>query len=264
MLEYKLDIKNHFSQERINGDVYIIVALDILGYSNYVMSNYNSRGKRETLRFVLRYIDNLTNGPYKAAFFSDSLFIFLKVTFEETMYRNFSTLLNNLEKIVTEGMSEGFLIRGGVCVGECTIEDNVFFGPGVIKAHILEEQKAECARIIMDDFDYEQLVSLFKYTSPRAFSQMDFEMDFIKDGDYYAFDYIEAMFSFTGMNIDMPECLWRYKGWIRCCGEQIQESSSEENIEKHLSKLSYHINSYNRIAGQYNLDYLPDDIRKLD
>lgn len=263
MQEYKLDIKKFFSQKDHNdSDIYIVAALDILGFSNFVISNYDLRGKKASLHFVLRYLMNIVSrsGPCRAAFFSDCLFIFLKVNFEKTMYNNFSTMLHYLEKIITEGMSEGFLIRGGVCVGECTIEDNIFYGPGIIKAHVLEEKEAKNARIIMDSFDYEQLVSLFNYASPNSLN----EMTFIKDDEYYAFDYIEAMFRFTGMHTDMYECLRRYKGWIQGCRDQIKEDSSEENIEKNLSKLSYHINSYYRIIGEYPPDAVPDNIKSLD
>lgn len=261
MQKYKLDIKKFFSQKGHNdSDIYIIAALDILGFSNFVMSNYNQKGKAEALRFVLRYFENLPQRRCKVAFFSDCLFIFIRVHFEKTIYNDFSTMLYNLEEIITAGMSEGFLIRGGICVGECTIEDNIFYGPGIIKAHVLEEKEAKSARIIMDPFDYEQLVSLFNYTSPHDLN----EMTFIKDDEYYAFDYIEAMFRFTGMHTDMAECLRRYKGWIRHCRNQIKENSSEENIEKNLSKLSYHIKSYYRIVGQYAPDTVPDDIKRLD
>lgn len=194
--------------------------------------------------------------------FSDSVFFFLKISFSNSISNNFIITLIDIGRIIEMAMQSGFLIRGGAYVGECVVDKkrDIFYGPGIIKAHLLEDQKAKCARIIMDSFDYEQLLSLFSYTNTQT-PPLRFEYFFRKTNDYYCFDLFEARFYET-VSKTMFDRFRQYKYYINNCRDRILLMNHPDE-KKYLSKLDFHIETYNNKLLEFDKKEIPADILKL-
>lgn len=262
---YTCNINSFFSEKKErNKNIYIVAALDILGFSNFILNNYDNE-KIEKVNYLLKLMSIFQDKKdYQAVLFSDCIFLFLKIDYRETILSEFSSMLYDIEKVIEIAMQNGFLIRGGICVGEChvDIQNNIFYGPGIIKAHILEEKIAISARIIMEHEDYNQLKDLFIYVKSLNATLIKHEFCFIQTDDYYCFDFIEAMFNYTGFNTDMTKCMERYKYCLNICRDVILNTGGHDK-EKHLSKLSFHEHSYSRILSQYKPEYIPTQIKNL-
>lgn len=86
--------------------------------------------------------------------FSDCAYIFYyyKPDIEESR-KNSNKLLQvalyNTSVMLTRMMSKGFLVRGGVAVGEAFLDEKGFFGPAVECAYELESKKAIYPRVLI-------------------------------------------------------------------------------------------------------------------
>ena len=57
-MDFQYDIKSFFSNNREEKECYIVVALDILGFSYYILNNYDKKDDRNdlTLLLLLRHL----------------------------------------------------------------------------------------------------------------------------------------------------------------------------------------------------------------
>ena len=60
------------------------------------------------------------------------------------------SLLHALKSVVTNALSSGFFIRGGITKGKLIHKDNLVYGPALIEAYNLENKIAKYPRIILD------------------------------------------------------------------------------------------------------------------
>ena len=151
LFDYYLDIVHH---NRNTGGIkrpYLVAALDILGFSNYVMRSSIHRDFEFDDVFPIlskmKTVENTfsqSNPPMVARFFSDCIFLLFPLDYSSTSldcsaYYYFWETIADLVEIA---LSQGFLIRGGLSIGECNVNKGLMWGPGIIKAHFLEEKVA--------------------------------------------------------------------------------------------------------------------------
>ena len=75
-------------------------------------------------------------------------------------------------------MTTGIFTRGGLSIGPYYSDDNIMFSQGMVKAYILETDKAIYPRVVVDN---EILQKIFKYKDSK-FSRL-FSKSLIKDWD---------------------------------------------------------------------------------
>jgi hypothetical protein len=122
-------------------------------------------------------------------------------------------------------VTEDVLIRGGVCLGQIVASDDVTFGPGLVKAYLLESEFAVYPRIVVD--------------RDLAFSLLEDDPDgladrFLRRGDDGAY-FIDYLFSAT-------HGLFWVDEWRDGCERLSQHrdfvmSRLQKSVEKHPEKV---------------------------
>ncbi len=238
---------------------YLIAALDILGFSNYVMSASHSNYLFDDVLWVLSEMktieDRISNDSSAIArFFSDSLFVLLPLDYKKTQCDyDFHYFLRTIAGLVEVALSNGFLIRGGLCIGECSANNTMIWGPGIIKAHLIEEKVANSGRIIIEKRDYYQLNNYIRYVfGEKCLS--DFQRYFTEEMDaYYSFDSTLFILECLYADLDASDALRRYRNSLLTIKDKnVLTAQSETEKTKYLSKLSWHIQRYNHFALKTN------------
>ena len=253
-LGYNFDLAHYQRNNEGISKPYLVAALDILGFSNYVMMHYSNDILRDDVFWVLSEMQSIEDDlndettSIIARFFSDSLFLFLPLDYKAQGAEDTKTFLRTMTNLVDVALSNGFLVRGGLCIGECSIKKSMMWGPGIVKAHLLEEKIADSGRIVIEKQDYIRLLKYIEYVyeddSSKFFSQF-----FVSENDgCFVFDSAEFMFDVTYVELDGIEVLERYKRHLSIVKENISYSSSEDKICKHLAKMSWHLRRYNEFA----------------
>ena len=257
-IDYCLDLVHFKNEEDSLNKPYLVAALDILGFSNHVLLNRPTNYLFDNVFWVLSAMKSIEEElpsdkvPTYARFFSDCIFMFLPLDCETIDEHSFDSYLRKIAKLVEIALSKGFLIRGGLCVGECCIKSTMMWGPGIIKSHFLEEKVANTGRIIIESRDYNQLTNYLDYHISDA-KHKDYYRYFRKeDNDYISFDSTQYILEVLYAEMDEVAALERYRRSLSTVEERILATSSYGNKEKHLSKLSWHIQRYNKFAAQFD------------
>lgn len=253
-MDYNFDLAHYQGKNDSISKPYLVSALDILGFSNHVMMHYSNDSLRDDVFWVLSEMQSIEDDlndettSITARFFSDSLFLFLPLDYNAQGAEETRTFLRTMTNLVDVALSNGFLVRGGLCIGECSIKKSMMWGPGIVKAHLLEEKIADSGRIIIEGQDYVRLHKYFEYVYEDDTNKF-FSRFFVSENDgCFVFDSVEYMFDVTYVELDGIEVLERYKRHLSIVKENILCSSSEDRICKHLAKMSWHLRRYNEFA----------------
>jgi len=140
-----------------------IVFIDILGFKDIVNKSNNDNKKAKEILENLKYIErikkendevfNLTSINRKVTIFSDSIII----SYPSLNARSscFLSLVLDIIYVSIKLLDKSIYIRGGMTYGKLYHEDNICFGPAMIKAYNLE-QEAIYPRIIVDNLAIEK------------------------------------------------------------------------------------------------------------
>lgn len=135
----------------------LIAFLDILGFKNYIKNRKSCEEVIEIYNFIesISYLYNSSNiGGIKIAFFSDSFVLSTEEISRQSLYNlcaacyMINIKLYDYAKLFT---------RGAICMGDFYQNDNIAFGPGVIKAYEEQEEKAKYVRMIVSNDVYKIL-----------------------------------------------------------------------------------------------------------
>lgn len=142
-----------------------VLFCDILGWRDQITRAGDDAEKIGRLRrMLLRPIQTLRQGKefghnFRFSTFSDNIVISCPPDIEEVGHMVFNTA-----SFVSASVKNGFLIRGGVTIGDVVHDDHVVFGPAPNRAYELESKHANVPRIIVDtdvpDFAPEIKISL--------------------------------------------------------------------------------------------------------
>jgi len=139
-------------------DTYIIAYLDFLGFEEK-MKEENSYNSLQILKFLLRGTKAVANSisrtnninEFDIKIFSDNILIAQKID-QEKLGNQITSLINLIGSIQFHAlMYFGFLMRGGITIGELSIDPIVVWGTGLIKAFDIEKNLAYYPRIIISD-----------------------------------------------------------------------------------------------------------------
>ena len=150
---------------------YIVAYIDILGVSSRMQQK--SENQIEPLnklynlyRFVMDLADENTGiknySGIKFKIFSDNIVIANRLPQENNKQKNvgeITSLLNCVSNFacLTVGDSVGWLLRGGITIGDFFINDTIIWGFALLRAIELEKSVAKYPRIIIDPIVYNDL-----------------------------------------------------------------------------------------------------------
>lgn len=182
---------------------HIVAFIDILGYSNLLLSLNDEESDKHYLKIsrIYQNLDNLDDfdtpfSPKKdfiarsgliIRFFSDN--ILLAVPCVGNKEENFDNYLNLLFLIM--GLQHQFLcesnslLRGGVTIGKFVADERCVYGAGLVKAAQLEKE-AKFPRVILDSEIFKSL-----YRKPLMSKELDYKTKFliIKDNETFFLNY---------------------------------------------------------------------------
>ena len=127
----------------------VVIFYDVLGWRNHIKAaRDNETAIGDLRRLVLRYSRSLplrTHLNLRVSTFSDNVVISQDVS--ETTPPLLITLIAFLQ--IAGGLS-GFLLRGGVTIGQIIHDQECVFGPALNRAYELEKHCAKYPRIVLD------------------------------------------------------------------------------------------------------------------
>ncbi|QKE10617.1 hypothetical protein [Bacillus cereus] len=134
-----------------------IAFIDILGFKEHISQTLTNSTHFKKVRNVLNFISKLkydNDGGVLAqkeigreiTVFSDSIVISYPISLPSAGFY----LLLDVIHLQLEMMGAGILMRGGITIGPLCHEDNIVYGPAMIKAYELENQYAIYPRVIVD------------------------------------------------------------------------------------------------------------------
>ena len=135
------------SEQTSSGDHSYFAFLDIHGYRQLLdadVKNGTVDFKDKMIR-AFRAFDAINRSRYSHKAISDSIFI-------SCADRNAAEeILHLLRRVFLGFLSEGLLIRGGVSFGAHFENQTITYSPVLTQAYVLESEKAEHPRILVDD-----------------------------------------------------------------------------------------------------------------
>jgi hypothetical protein len=141
---------------------HIVAYLDILGIAQRMQQRpclqIESLNKLHNLcRYIIELADEEKGikkyASIKCRVFSDNIIIANELSYErEKRINDIENLLNCVSNFAcsTVGDSVGWLLRGGITIGDFYINDTIVWGPALIRAYNLEHEMANYPRIIID------------------------------------------------------------------------------------------------------------------
>lgn len=158
----------------------IVAFIDILGFKNLVNEETNIETVEATLRMPYNFrkddmAKQLKITGVMMTSISDSIVFSIK--------RKEKNAMNKIMRIVsafaqTLLLKNGLLLRGGIVVGKIYHDNEIVFGPGLVKAYELESQIAIFPRIVMKTSDFEQAILSCTETSQYIWRKV-----FVKNED---------------------------------------------------------------------------------
>ncbi|WP_295201958.1 hypothetical protein [uncultured Chryseobacterium sp.] len=240
--------------------------IDILGFKTHLNETIDSHGndvveKINSINSILELSKSITSNhgiseSRVVTYFSDSIVISYEFNEESQLFLS----LLNLLYVSMELANKGYLTRGGVSIGKLIHNENVIFGPALVKAYNLESKISKYPRIIIDK---EVIDEGIKYHSQNHTinEEEEYIMDIVTldDDENYYIDYIQKSSSeFDDIEYD----LYRFINNLKSNFFSNYESEPTDVKEK-LDWLKQKINnliSHIKINIQ-NPNYAPDIIQ---
>jgi len=158
-------------------DVHLIAYLDFLGFEEK-MTQEKSRYSLKILKYLLRGARSVANSishtndinEFQIKIFSDNIVISQKVE-QEILSNQITSLVNLVGSIQFHAlMYFGFLIRGGITIGELSIDSTIVWGTGLIDAYNIENNLANYPRIIIS----QKLLKEYELCKQKEINLYDF------------------------------------------------------------------------------------------
>ncbi|MDI3311811.1 MAG: hypothetical protein QJR05_10360 [Thermoanaerobacterium sp.] len=160
----------------------IIAFIDILGFKNLVNDEFKCEdiGAILKLPYLLRQdyvVKMLKIKGVMMTSISDSLVLSIRLK-ESGAMNKITKLLSVFTQVLLSQYN--LLLRGGIAVGKIYHDNEIVYGPGLVKAYELENKIAVYPRIVMELSDFE---SAIRSCSP--FSQSTLREVFVPDNDSF-------------------------------------------------------------------------------
>jgi hypothetical protein len=215
---------------------YIVAYLDILGASSRMSQNIDSQlVPLNKLHNLYVFVTELTEKSIgiklfkgiRFKIFSDNIIIAKKLSSDPSeRIKGIFSLLNCVShfQISSVGVSVGWLVRGGITIGDFFIDNTMVWGPALLRAYELENNIAIYPRVVIDH----DIIS---------------ELNSNKE----ASDYL--LLDFDGVTFLNYMCIWHYAGVVVKGGFEKMKMEVKKIYnsypDKVYQKLYWHMNYVN-------------------
>ena len=240
----------------------VVAFVDILGFKKLASSTGEGapahellcrlrRALRESFEHI-RYHEKSSNSRdpdlYRVRIFTDNIVIAHPIAQDGEM--ELGLLFNQLAIFQTLLATHGFFARGGVAIGEATIDEDIVFGPGLVKAYELESTKARDPRIVLSLEAEEAVKTHLEYYADQTDAPQTSE--FLVDADGQLFiNYLHAALLDDEPRVDI----------IQSHKQQVESQlSAMLNQPEIWSKYAW-VASYHNFFCVQNQDQIPSNLK---
>jgi hypothetical protein len=170
----------------------LVLFLDFLGFRETIEQSVDDASLLQAIVDAITAMTSLADesdvrSSQQLTQFSDSLVVSYRIDEASAVF----WLLNSISFIITNLAVRGFLVRGGVAVGQLYHTDKMILGPGMNRAYELESQYATYPRVIIDQSVFD-VASRFHAPQHSPQAELDYiNSDLIEDSDGFKFiDYV--------------------------------------------------------------------------
>ncbi len=128
----------------------LVLFLDILGFREIVDGTV---GDPKALQAVIAAVDSISelrepdiHESKQVSQFSDSIVVSFAISEESAVF----WLVNDVALTIVSLVGQGFLLRGGVTIGEMVHTEEYLLGPALVRAYEMESKEAINPRVIFD------------------------------------------------------------------------------------------------------------------
>lgn len=239
----------------------VIAFLDILGFKNLI-SETNNKKTFNLVKTSLEYIAGVRDEHYHGLFseyksidkeisvFSDSIVI----SYSQNVRGGLFYILMDLVYICIYLNQNGIFVRGGITFGELYHKNHICFGPAMVAAYLLEEEKAIYPRIIVDNKAFEFGINTPGYanTPKQECEYLDTLLMKGDDGNFYL-DYLSQ-----AQEMDNPDY---YIIVLLDIQKHIISNLKHTKEDKHIfCKYKWFKEYYNRtVKGLYKKEFIQEN-----
>lgn len=222
---------------------YIIAFIDFLGTTNLICSD----SQNDSLNYmhnlyqfsidISKKLDKPESDDLVIKVFSDNIVLAKKLsTDKEQRYKDIACLIKAAARFQITSVSEGvgYLVRGGITIGDLFVDEMMVYGKALVKAYGLESKTAIYPRIV---FDKKTAYEIKKYENLLSFINEDFDgVDFLNylNNCYFMGEYLQNAF------------------------QKMKFEASKKTNERILQNLNWHKNYVNKYLIQNNEKRLLD------
>lgn len=193
-------------EKQIKETKHIIAYLDFLGVKKRICSGdtefinqlkFIYQKAKQNCQKVNNCVDNSKLAPIKQQIFSDNIVFAQEIISKDNVYQVFNFILF-VSAYLHQALLAGFLVRGGITIGDLYIDNTFVSGKALIKAYQLESQIAIYPRVVVD-FDVFGILSTLDDMIKKNFSLP------VGDDLIYCIDGFRVIFKPPGMRIALEK-----------------------------------------------------------
>lgn len=193
-------------EKQIKETKHIIAYLDFLGVKKRICSGdtefinqlkFIYHKAKQNCQKVNSCVDNSKLAPIKQQIFSDNIVFAQEIISKDNVYQVFNFILF-VSAYLHQALLAGFLVRGGITIGDLYIDNTFVSGKALVKAYQLESQIAIYPRVVVD-FDVFGILSTLDDMIMKNFSLP------VGDDLIYCIDGFRVIFKPPGMRIALEK-----------------------------------------------------------
>lgn len=256
----------------------IILYLDILNFKSLI--DRSSDDQRIIPDIFDLYSDiseafNLNNEHWettstkKTTQFSDTVIISYEITEIEYVV----DALIDIQVLIAKFISKKQLVRGVVVKGLLYHKDDLIFGPGLVKAYLMESKAAIYPRVIIEEDiikDAKKISKNMNKNSPVDYypgGNINFTLDILLDkdhDDFYFINYFLNIGYYFSPESELENTFYNFIGYMDTLHDVIKKGLLEKEVSVKI-KYSWMKNYYNKAVDELKKpDFFKNANKKMD
>lgn len=235
----------------------IVAFVDILGFKTHIERSVENPDHAKTLLNVLKRValaksvnDSgllpLKEHGKEVTSFSDCIVISYPLDYKGGLFH----ILIDLIHIQLDLLFNGIVLRGGITVGDVFHDDNIAFGPALVKAYDLESKVAKYPRIVIEE---ETIIKGIIETLPSGHTvemELEYVQDLLKeDGTNEKLYYLDTLAQYQ----ELDDNYYYYEMLDIVRNLILQEMDNNKTNQSVLEKYHWFKDYYNDTVDRFNL-----------
>jgi hypothetical protein len=186
------------------------IFLDLLGFSDEIMGKSNSGEGNDHLLSIYNAFNNASSildgySIWEKRIFSDNILLGSPIEYPHIHPESiFGSLISGIMHFQLQLTLKGYFVRGGWCIGELFVDDNMIYGEALIHAVNLEKE-ANYPRIILSKEVESLCKTHLKFYNPKFESPQNFHLLKDEEGNYFI-NYLYGLYP-EEFEEDMESCM---------------------------------------------------------